>query len=154
MTQLVVKRNGTKFPTLVDDFFNTRSFLPNVFDFDSDFFDMNGGSLLVPDANIIENEKDYKIDLAAPGLEKKDFKVEILDGVLNISAEKEEEKKEEGKNFRRREFSYNSFKRAFTLPDNLMNDKIDAKYENGILHLTLPKKEVTISKPAKQIKVA
>ncbi len=154
MTQLVVKRNGTKLPTLVDDFFNTRSFLPNVFDFDSDFFDMNGGSLLVPDANIIENEKDYKIDLAAPGLEKKDFKVEILDGVLNISAEKEEEKKEEGKNFRRREFSYNSFKRAFTLPDNLMNDKIDAKYENGILHLTLPKKEVTISKPAKQIKVA
>ena len=154
MTQLVVKRNGTKLPALVDDFFNTRSFLPNVFDFDSDFFDMNGGSLLVPDANIIENEKDYKIDLAAPGLEKKDFKVEILDGVLNISAEKEEEKKEEGKNFRRREFSYNSFKRAFTLPDNLMNDKIDAKYENGILHLTFPKKEVTVSKPAKQIKVA
>ena len=154
MTQLVVKRNGTKLPTLVDDFFNTRSFLPNVFDFDSDFFDMNGGSLMVPDANIIENQKDYKIDLAAPGLEKKDFKVEIVDGVLNISAEKEEEKKEEGKNFRRREFSYNSFKRSFTLPDNLMNDKIDAKYENGILHLTLPKKEVTVSKPAKQIKVA
>ena len=121
---------------------------------EKDFFDFNEKSLLVPDANIIENEKDYKIDLAAPGLEKKDFKVEILDGVLSISAEKEEEKKEEGKNFRRREFSYNSFKRSFTLPDNLLNDKIDAKYENGILHLTLPKKEVTVSKPAKQIKVA
>lgn len=154
MTQLVVKRNGTKLPSLVDDFFSKRTLFPNVFDLDRDFFDFNGGSLLVPDANIIENEKDYKIDLAAPGLEKKDFKVEILDGILSVSAEKEEEKNEEGKNFHRREFSYNSFKRSFTLPDNLLNDKIDAKYENGILHLTLPKKEVTVSKPAKQIKVA
>ena len=101
-----------------------------------------------------EREKEFRIELAAPGLEKKDFKVEVLNGNLTISAEKKEEKKEETKNYRRKEFSYNSFSRSFTLPDNCMHDKIDAKYENGILHLTLPKKEITVSKPKKEIKVS
>jgi HSP20 family protein len=151
---VVVKTNRTALPSVVSDFFNTGRLFPSVFDFDNDLLDFNGGSLAIPSANIVENSKDFKIELAAPGLERKDFKVEIQDGILSISAEKEEEIKEDKKNFRRREFSYNSFCRSFALPENLVTDKIDAKYENGVLHLTLPKKEVTISKPAKQIKVA
>ena len=148
------KRNGRTFPSLVNDFFNTdRFFGPSILDFNGGLLDLDK-SLVVPEANIIENGKDFRIELAAPGLEKKDFKVEVQDGVLSISAEKKEEQKEETKNYRRREFSYNTFCRSFTLPDNLVTDKIDAMYENGVLRLTLPKKEVTISKPAKQIKVA
>ncbi|TAL57153.1 MAG: Hsp20/alpha crystallin family protein [Bacteroidetes bacterium] len=132
------KRNGSLFPSLASNFFNTdRFFGPSIIDFDGGLLDPND-SLVVPEANIIENGKDFKIELAAPGLERKDFKVEVQDGVLCISAEKEEEKKEDRENFRRREFSYNSFCRSFTLPDNLVTDKIDAKYENGVLRLSLP----------------
>ncbi len=151
---LVVKRNRTALPSLVSDFFNTGRLLPSVFDFDADLFDGDGKSMMVPDANIVENEKDFRIELAAPGLERKDFKVEVDNNILSISAEKEEERKEEDSNYRRREFSYSSFSRSFTLPENSMPEKIDAKYENGILRLTLPKKDVSISKPMKQIKVS
>ena len=108
----------------------------------------------VPSVNITENEKEYKIEMAAPGLERKDFKVEVENGVLCISSEKEEESKEEKKNYTRREYSYNSFSRSFSLPDNLVPDKINAKYENGVLNITLPKKEVKASKPIKEIKVS
>jgi len=149
----LLSRNRATLPSLVSDFFNTGRLFPSM-DIDNEFFDSNGGSLWSPGANIIENENDFKIELAAPGLEKKDFKVEVNNNILTISAEKEEEKKDENNNYKRREFSYNSFSRSFTLPDNSLPDKIDAKYENGVLRLILPKKEVTVSKPAKQIKVA
>lgn len=153
MTQLV-KRNKAVLPSVVSDFFNSdRLFSTSILDFDGGLLD-RGNSFLIPGANITENDKDFSIELAAPGLEKKDFKVEVQDGVLTISAEKKEEKTEENKNYRRREFSYDSFSRSFTLPENSASEKMDAKYENGVLHLTLPKKEVTVSKPAKQIKVA
>jgi HSP20 family protein len=152
MSQLV-KKSRSVIPSVVNDFFNSeRVLFPSIFDLDRGFMDSDVASLL-PDANIIENDEDYKIELAAPGLEKKDFIVEMQDGILNISAEKEEDKKEENKNFKRREFSYNSFSRSFSLPENCLSDKIEAKYENGVLHLSLPKKEVTLSKPVKQIKV-
>jgi len=149
----VVVRNKTVFPSLVSKFFKNETLFPSFLDFDGDLLNVNGGSLSLPNANIIENSKDYKIELAAPGLERKDFKVEVDNGVLSISAEKEEEKKEEHKNYRRREFSYNSFSRAFTLPDNCIADKIEAKYEGGILNISVPKKEASITKPVKEIKV-
>jgi len=153
MTQLV-KKNKAVVPSVVSDFFNSdRLFSPSILDFDGGLLE-RGNSFLIPSANITENDKDFSIELAAPGLEKKDFKIEVQDGVLSISAEKKEEKSEENKNYRRREFSYDSFSRSFTLPENSVSEKIDAKYENGVLHLTLPKKEVTVSKPAKQIKVS
>lgn len=156
MSLTVKKRsgNGNLFPRLVNDFFNTESFFgPSILDFEGNL--LNREDLVaMPEANIIEHDKNFKIELAAPGLEKKDFKVEVQDGVLSISAEKEHEKKEENKNFKRREFTYNSFARSFTLPENCMSDKIEAKYESGILHLSLPKNEMTISKPAKEIKVS
>jgi HSP20 family protein len=154
MSLLLRKRNGSLFPSLLNDLTDTgRIFSPGIFDLGTDLLDVDG-SLSLPDVNIIENGKDFKIELAAPGLERKDFKVEVDNGVLTISAEKKEEKKEENENYKRREFSYNSFSRSFTLPENSLTDKIDAKYENGILRLTLPKKEVVVSKPKKEIKVA
>lgn len=147
---LLVKRNGNLFPSLVNDFFDTDLVLrPSLFDF--------GGGLLknnLPSVNITEDEKTFKFELAAPGLEKKDFKVETDNGTLTISSEKEKESKEEKENYCRKEFSYSSFSRSFQLPDNSLPEKIDAKYENGVLKLTLPKKEVTISKPKKEIKVS
>jgi len=151
---LLVKKNRAMLPSLVSNFFDDGRLFPSVFDLETNLFDLDGGSLLVPNANIVENEKDFHIELAAPGLDRKDFKVEVDNGVLSISAKKEEEKKEEHKNYKRREFSYNSFSRSFTLPENCHSDKIDAKYENGLLKVTLPKKEVTVSKPVKEIKVS
>ncbi len=153
MTQ-IVKRNRSIMPSVINDFFDSGRLFPSVFDLDTNLLDFDGGSIAIPSANIVENEKDFKIDIAAPGLERKDFKVELDNGILTISSEKEEEKNEDYKNYKRREFSYNSFSRSFTLPENSVPEKIDAKYESGVLHITLPKKEVTILKPAKQIKVA
>ena len=139
-------------PTWASDLFGTGKFFdPRLFDFDSDGFDF---AKRVPSVNITENAEEFKIEMAAPGLERKDFKVEVENGVLCISSEKEEESKEEKKNYTRREYSYNSFSRSFTLPENSLPDKINAKYENGVLNITLPKKEVTVSKPAKEIKVS
>jgi HSP20 family protein len=139
-------------PTWTSDLFDTgKLFSPRLFDFDSYGFDFANR---VPSVNITENEKEFKIEMAAPGLERKDFKVEVENGVLCISSEKEEESKEEKKNYTRREYSYSSFSRSFTLPDNSSPDKINAKYENGVLNITLPKNEVTVSKPTKEIKVS
>lgn len=143
------KRNGRLFPKLMDDFFNSDRFL---LDFNGGFPNINFQNVL-PDANIVENNKEYQIELAAPGLEKKDFNIEMKNGMLIISAEKEEETKSEDKNYLSREFSYSSLYRSFVLPDNLLADKIDAKYENGVLKLKLPKNEVSIVEPVKHIKV-
>lgn len=146
------KRTRKELPTLMDNFFTRPFFGPSLFDF-NDF--LTGHDLaLFPDANIIENGKDYEIELAVPGLERKDIKVEVENDTLIVSAEKEDEKKTEEKNYRSREFSYNSFYRSFSLPENLKVDNINAEYHNGVLKITLPKKEVTVSKPLKQIKVS
>lgn len=151
MTLLSRKKNAQ--PAVMTDLFDTGRFMsPSIFDFDGDLGPES--SLMIPDVNVMENDKDFKIELAAPGLERKDFKVEVDNDVLTISAEKEEERKEERENYKRREFSYNSFSRSLILPENSMPDKIDAKYENGILKLSLPKKEITKSTPKKAINVS
>lgn len=151
MSLVIPKRRSERIlPSLMGDFFNNDRFL---LDFSGDFFNSNFLEV-IPEANVVENNKEYQIELAAPGLDRKDFKVEVDNDVLSISAEKEEEIKKEDKNYRSREFSYGSFCRSFMLPQNLITDKIDAKYENGILKLVLPKMEVTVQKPLKKIKVA
>lgn len=144
----------SKWPTLMTDLF-APGFLnnPRVFDFNGDFFGADWATN-VPSVNIAENDRYFKIELAAPGLEKKDFKITIENEMLTISAEKQEEKKEEKENYMRREFSFNKFTRSFRLPENCFSDKIDAKYDNGVLCLTLPKKEVMMTKQSKEIKVA
>lgn len=153
MTQLATRTrngNGRLFPKFIDDFFNTDRFL---IDLEGSFPNLNFKNIL-PEANIVENKKEFKIELAAPGLDKKDFKIEMKNGILTISAEKEEETKTEDENYLSKEFSYSSLYRTFTLPDNLLVDKIDAKYENGVLKLKLPKSELSIQEPVKQIKVS
>lgn len=143
------KRNGRLFPRIMDDFFNNDRFL---LDFSSTLPDVNFLNVL-PEANIVETQKEYQIELAAPGLDKKDFNIEMKNGMLTISAEKEEETKSEDKNYISKEFSYSSLYRSFVLPDNLLTEKIDAKYENGVLKLKLPKSEVSVTEPVKHIKV-
>jgi HSP20 family protein len=151
---IAAKKNENTLPSLVSDFFEKDRFFGN------DFFNL-GNNLLkwgdlearVPSANVIENGKDFRIELAAPGLEKKDFKIEVENNYLTISAEKKEEKREEKENYRRREFSYSGFSRSFLLPDSVLADKIDATYQDGILKLSVPKKEPTPIQAKKEIKV-
>lgn len=103
-----------------------------------------------PSVNIVENDTQFVMQLAAPGLEKSDFNIQIENDYLVISAEKKTEKEETGNNgkFTRREFNYSSFKRSFQLDDNINREGISASYENGVLNVTLPKKEETWKKPA------
>lgn len=153
MSTLTSRARRTWFPSLATDPFDTGRFMmPSIFDFDGDLLDWNG-SARIPSVNITETNKDFRIEVAAPGLERKDFKVEVENDILSISAEKKEEKKEDTENYRRREFSYNSFSRSFRLPENCVPDKIDAKYDGGILRLMLPKKEITVTKSPKEIRV-
>ena len=92
-----------------------------------------------PSVNIKETDKDYSIELAAPGLEKSDFQVEVKDDQLKIKVEKKAEHKEESEDYRRREFSYTSFSRSFYLPKDVRAEEIAAEYVNGILMITIPK---------------
>ena len=153
MSPVLSKRRNGLMPYFTDNAWEAnRFFSPSVLDFDKllGFED----SFSIPEMNVIENEKNFKVELAAPGMDRKDFNIEVRDGVLNISAQKEKEKHEDKKNYRRREFSYTSFERSFALPDDVSTDDIDAKYENGILKLTLPKNESAIVKTVKHIKVS
>lgn len=137
--------------------------LPSLFDriMEGDMMDwMNTNysstNTTLPAVNLSENDNEYLIEVAAPGMEKGDFKISLDNDLLSISSEKKEEKKEEKKGkYSRREFSYQSFQRTFTIPDNLVDgDKIKASYNEGILHVTLPKREETKPKPAREIKIS
>jgi HSP20 family protein len=145
---LLTKQNGNAWPKLVQDFFGAES----PFNWDEKFWLPEKG-VEIPSTNVIENDKEFKLELSAPGFDKKDFKVEVVEGVLNISAEKEEKKEEKKENYRKKEFSYSSIRRSFSLPENVMDDKIDAKYEKGILNVVLPKKAIEGTKPKKAISV-
>ena len=107
----------------------------------------------VPAVNIKDNTDGFELELAVPGMKKDDFTVEVDNDVLTISSEIESEKEEKDENYTRREFSFTSFKRAFTLPDTVDGSKIDAKYKDGILKLTLPKKQEALPKPKRLIKI-
>jgi len=141
----LVKRNDDwGFPTIWEDFFNNDLFnLPAL----------ASRGTTVPAVNITETDTEYILELAAPGMKKSDFHVNIDRNVLTVSSEKEEEKEEKDKNYTRKEFSYSSFERSFTLPESIEQDKIDAKYTNGVLKLVLPKKEEVIPK-TKEIKIS
>jgi HSP20 family protein len=109
----------------------------------------------IPSVNIKETVNEFEVDMAAPGMNKEDFKIELNNSVLTISSEKQSENEtKEGKNVTRREFSYQSFSRSFTLPAIVETDQITAKYENGLLRVNIPKKEEAKPKPMKQIAVS
>jgi len=126
---------GETFPWLFDDFFKPWN------DWGTNGGGLWGRTTTVPSVNIIENDDAYKISLAAPGLKKGDFKIDVEGNMITVSSEKEEEKEEKQKRYTRREYSYSSFSRSFTLPAEVNQDKIEAVYEDGVLKLVLPKKE-------------
>lgn len=111
----------------------------------------------VPAANIKETDKDFTVELAAPGMDKKDFNIEFENDVLTISSEKknEVEEKDEKGNYCRKEFNYQSFRRSFRVPENAVNiNKIEANYKDGVLHIQLPKMDVKVTKPVRQIRIS
>lgn len=109
----------------------------------------------VPAVNIVEKPDKFLVSLAIPGMERSDFNVSVDNGVLSVASEKEEkhEEKDKDSKFTRREFYYHSFRRSFTLPESVQADQIGATYENGILEISLPKRETAQVKPMKQIPV-
>jgi len=141
----MLRSRGSSIPSLVDTFFGD--------DFLSNFFD-NTNLGTVPAVNIIESKDDFAIEVAAPGLEKKDFNVDVHNNVLTISSQKEFKDEQRDEKVMRREFSYTAFKRSFSLPDGADSDKIKASYKDGILTVTIPKKEEAKEKPARQISIS
>ncbi|GAA4136542.1 Hsp20/alpha crystallin family protein [Sphingobacterium lactis] len=117
-------------------------FVNNVFDnLFNDSFITDRLVTRVPAVNITESPESFSIELAAPGLQKSDFKINVDKNVMSISVEKQEEKVEDGKTYSKKEFSYTSFSRSFTLPEVVDYSNIDASYENGVLAITIGKKE-------------
>ncbi len=141
----LVKRNnsnGNFFPSLMEEFFRP---------------DWMGGiqnaNVSVPPVNIRETDNAFEVELSAPGKSKEDFNIELENDMLVISSEqKTENTTEEGK-FTRREFTHSAFKRSFSLPETVKDDDIQAVYENGILKITLPKKEEALPKPKRMIEI-
>ncbi len=142
---LPLLRTKTAWPNLVEEFFNGDNF-PRFFD--------NETRYTLPAVNIIEGKEDYKIEVAAPGLNKEDFKVNLENNLLTISSEKEEKQEAQEEKVMRREFSYCSFSRSFTLPQTVNADKIRATHKDGILQVVVPKKEEAREKPAREIRIS
>lgn len=105
-----------------------------------------------PAVDIAEDEKSYEIHVAVPGMKKSDFKIDLVDGKLTISGERKLEEKKEGKNFHTIETQYGSFRRSFFLPEDVMEDRVEAGYEEGFLKLLLPKKEKKVNKAIIEVK--
>ena len=135
------------FPSLLNRFFEG-----DLMDWSSSNF--AGTNSTLPAVNIKETDHDYMIEVAAPGMKKEDFKVNYDNGRLTIASEKKKEDEERSGTYTRMEYSYQSFQRSFTVPETLVNgEKIGAKYSDGILHVTLPKRDEIKPKPAKEIKI-
>jgi HSP20 family protein len=134
----------TTWPSVVDEFLGNDLFC--------DFLGGRTG-INTPAVNIIEGKDDFKIEVAAPGLEKNDFNINLDHNVLTISSEKENKKEEKDSEYMFKEFNYNSFKRSFTLPNSIDADKISANHKDGILHITIPKREEAKVKPPRQIAI-
>jgi HSP20 family protein len=138
---------SNQYPSLFDRFFEN-----DLFDWSNRNFSATNTTL--PSVNIKESTDDFEVDIAAPGFTKNDFKIELNHDQLTISSEKEvKNETKENQQFTRREFSYQSFSRSFTLPNTADGEKIAAKYENGILRVSIPKKEEAKPKPARTIEI-
>jgi HSP20 family protein len=148
----IARRSGNSLnhlPTFFDDFFNRDIFNWNT----SNFSNTN---TTIPAVNIKETGDNYEVEVAAPGMSKKDFKVQLDGNVLTVSSEKENEQQRSGdEKYITREFSYQSFYRTFTLQKDVVDaDKIQARYEGGVLYLVIPKKEEAKQKPPRMIEIA
>ncbi|MEZ4899072.1 MAG: Hsp20/alpha crystallin family protein [Saprospiraceae bacterium] len=148
----LIRRNSAllpDLPTFFDDFF-TR----DVFDWNTRNFSTSNTTL--PAVNIMETADQYIVEMAAPGMSKKDFHIEVKDNLLTISSQHEDSSEmKDGERWLRREYSYQSFQRSFQLNANVVDDAhIKATYENGMLRLLIPKKETAKTKPPKQISIS
>lgn len=114
----------------------------------------HGGQSFRPAVNVVENPDHFQIELAAPGLNKSDFRLHVEKETLTISGETRSNNEENKPNYTRREFSLHSFNRSFTLPESIDTDQISASYENGILLVRLPKRAEAQEKPARTIEIA
>ncbi len=144
----LLKRSNTYLPTFWDNFFSR-----DLSDWGNSNFSSTDTTL--PAVNVKETDDAFEIEVAAPGMSKNDFRINMENNMLTISSEKQEEQKEEEKGrFTRREFSYQSFQRSFTVPETLVDgEKITAKYCDGILCISLPKREEIKPKPAREISI-
>ena len=151
----LVKKDGL-FPSLesksINNFFDD-FITKDLFDWTDRNFAALGSNL--PSVNLKETDTKIEVELAAPGMKREDFKVEIDNDILMISSEKEEKKEEVSKkeNFIRKEFNYQSFSRTFNLPDTIDENKIEANYKDGILHVVIDKKEGTQKRTLKSIPI-
>lgn len=140
----LIKKSNELFPTFFDDFFGRDLFFNN---------DLSRTQTM-PSVNIIENADAFEVEMAAPGMNKNDFKIELDNQNLTISYEKKEEENKQEKQYTKREFYYQAFQRSFTLPQTVESEKIKAKYNDGILTLLIPKKEEAKQKPSRLIAIS
>jgi HSP20 family protein len=138
-----MKRYNQAFPTLANLF-------DDIF---ADDIDLMEKVNTIPAVNIKERDKDFVIELAAPGMKKEDFDIDLDNNILTISSQKKEENVEEKADYTKREFYYNEFKRAFTLPDTADTEKIEAEYKDGILTLSIAKRPEAQTKPKRKISI-
>ncbi len=133
ITRALSRPTGRLLPSVFEDFLGPMD----------EFFGRGlwGRVLNVPAVNIVENTNEYNLSFAVPGMKKSDFKIDIDGNLLTISAEIEEKKEEKKEEFTREEYNFSSFSRSFTLPDEVNKEKIEATYVDGVLKLSLPKKE-------------
>jgi len=140
-------RFSNQLPTMFDRFFEG-----DLFDWSNRNFSLTNTTL--PSVNIKENSNEFKVEVAAPGFDKGDFKLELNHNLLTVSSEKKvENETKEDEQFTKREFSYQSFSRSFTLPNTADGERIEANYENGILQINIPKKEEAKPRPARTIEI-
>ncbi len=141
---MIARINRGYLPTSRDDFFNNRYF---------NSFNTATHKVNSPAVNVIESDNDIMIEVAVPGLSKQDFKIEVEDDLLTVSAEQSEKKEENKPQYTRREFSYANFKRSFQLPETIDQEQIKASHDAGIVSIQLPKKEEVVQAAPKQIEV-
>lgn len=142
----LVKRKNTDFPSIFDELFQTDWFGGTVNPI------TNSGN--IPAVNIKETADDFSLEVAAPGKTKEDFQLSLDHDVLTISTEAKKEETTKEDNYTRREFSYAAFQRSFKLPQTVNREGINATYTNGILHVTLPKREEDKVKPKRLIEIS
>lgn len=134
-------KSGEIFPTAFENFYNPI----NDWFTNGNFW---GKMSKVPAVNVTDSNDKYMVSLAVPGLKKEDFRIDVEGNMLTISCEKEESKEEKNEKFTRKEFNYSSFSRSFDLPEEVNKEKIDAVYQDGVLKMTLPKKEAAMKADA------
>lgn len=139
----IVKRQNVLFPSLINEILR-----PDWFG-GVDAYNKH----YAPAVNVKETDNEFELEMAIPGRKKEDIKIEIDKEVLTISSEITQEEHETEENYTRKEFSFSSFKRVFTLPESVDADKINASYEDGILRFVLPKKEEALPKPKRMVEI-